>query len=286
MSAYVNPSDKKTDELLDDDNNSVKCYSCYSKRMVFTRHHFVRCFKKFTSLLLLLCIVFMGSIYLGAYVEDLAIAAVPPSVRLDTAEKSVCGISNPRNVTATAKTYLTVSAAVEAGETIVHCMDCGACSTFLDMKVMTFAQSEHPKDNTHCSFLEFLVGQDTVSWCRNNVVSQGFTNECQQCFTNHVLCSFRNCKYTCMKQTFWGTDKETHDETGQSVHSCWKCEETMCGPEFRQCSGANRQRMGIVSNQVGWSDAMEPLCVTLDYDWIRGVKMSRRPPTLNTAVRL
>ena len=279
MATYVNPSDKKTDELLDDDtNDSVKFGSCYSKRTVFTRQRFVRCLKKFAILVLVLCILLMGSIHLGAYMEDLAMSATPPSLRLDAVGKSICGISNPRNVTATAKTYRTVEAAIEADETIVHCKDCGACSTPQDMEIMAFARPGPPKDNTHCSFLEFLVGQDTVSWCRNNVVSKSFTKECQQCYTNHVLCSFRKCKYTCIQQTFWGIDKQTHDKTGPAVHSCWKCEETMCGPDFRQCSGANRQRMGIVSDIVGWPDAMEPSCVTVDYDWIRGVKMSRRPP--------
>ena len=90
----------------------------------------------------------------------------------------------------------------------------------------------------------------------------GFTPACEECWLENIACSFRACKFTCIKYKLF---RQSNNKGGDELNDCLKCDERSCGPGFIECSGANRRRMGVISD-IG-REAQDQ-CTKVNVDWI------------------
>jgi hypothetical protein len=123
---------------------------------------------------------------------------------------------------------------------IVHCGECGHCSTVNDIEIMKSTKDTLTKEATGCALKALFYGEKSLNKCLEEKI--GFTQPCSSCWKENILCSRRNCKFTCLLSIFLG---EKSNVNGGSLNSCLECDEKLCGPEFIQCAGANRRRLGI-----------------------------------------
>ena len=89
----------------------------------------------------------------------------------------------------------------------------------------------------------------------------GFTDACNDCWTDNVMCDQVHCKYTCL----WaiGTGQRNNREDG-ALNPCLACDERMCGTNVTLCAGANRRRAGIKTD-IARNQAIE-LCGHISSD--------------------
>ncbi|CAB9528689.1 expressed unknown protein [Seminavis robusta] len=168
----------------------------------------------------------------------------------------MCGVDNP--LTDTGVTFPSLTDLHNAGSKVAHCGDCGACSTAHDMDIMGRTADSLTKDSTACAFKIFF-GRRAVEKCMEERV--GFTPACEDCWLDNIACSFKKCKFTCIKYKLFRQDNNKADD---DLNDCLKCDERSCGPGFIECSGANRRRMGVVSD-IG-REAVDQ-CEAVDVDW-------------------
>jgi hypothetical protein len=87
---------------------------------------------------------------------------IKPSTHHYYHTEQVCAVDDP--LTDTGVTFESVLAAHNAGATIAHCGDCGACSTAHDMDIMAHTADTLTRDTTSCAFKSFL-GRSVVEGC-------------------------------------------------------------------------------------------------------------------------
>lgn len=212
--------------------------------------------------LFLLVIVLFSTLMIGAAVEERNIGRVPSTIAFYTEDTAVCAgrVDGDEEEIPLFKSF---SSATEANETIVHCGSCGLCSNAHDMEIYAATRETLTNDATACAYRMFL-GQSKVEACLEKKV--GFTNDCNDCWVSNVACTFSHCKFTCLKTKLFGSK---HNDRDDDLNDCLQCDEVMCGPEFLQCSGANRRRMGIVSD-IG-RDANQEQCQDVTINWSAAV---------------
>ena len=87
---------------------------------------------------------------------------------------SVCASNNDTN---NFVTFDSKQEAISNGslDTIVHCGDCGFCSTHIDIDLMIATKDTLTKDATQCALKGLVLGEDKVDDCLQNI---GFTPGC------------------------------------------------------------------------------------------------------------
>lgn len=158
--------------------------------------------------------------------------------------------------------FTTVQSHVEAKDQnmqIVHCGECGHCSTNNDIKIMKDTKETLTRTATICAFFSLFLGEKATEACLEARI--GFTPACSSCWSDNVRCSRKNCRFTCLKSLML---REPHNHGGIYLNSCLECDEKLCGPAFIQCAGANRRRLGIVSDIK--RDAEHEQCKLVDYE--------------------
>ena len=77
-----------------------------------------------------------------------------------------------------------------------------------------------------------------------------FAQTRQTCWKNNIQCTISHCKFTCLKARLLATPNNIKNETDGTLklNDCLECDERLCGPKFLECAGANRRRVGIVSD--------------------------------------
>lgn len=171
----------------------------------------------------------------------------------------VCGVEDPF-ADEMGTTYGSAQEAHDNGALVAHCGPCGSCSSAHDMAIMSETADSLTRVSTRCAFKIFL-GRRSVEKCMEERV--GFTPACEDCWLDNISCSFKSCKFTCIKHKLFRKDNNKDGDTGE-LNDCLKCDERMCGPGFIQCSGSNRRRMGIISD-IGRSDGDQ--CTQVDVNW-------------------
>lgn len=206
--------------------------------------------------LVVIMLVLVAVLFIGARVETDRMNRAPDTLSLYTGNDDFCSLSNDgfNDIT----TFSSEDDAHLNGD-IVHCGACGECSTMNDMEIMARTRNTLTDTTTKCAFRTFF-GRGPVFNCMKKKV--GFTPECTDCWVNNIQCTFSACKFTCIKTKMFGHGNNGHDG---ELNDCLKCDEVMCGPEFLNCSGANRRRMGIVSDIERDSDNEQ--CKPVDIDW-------------------
>jgi cell division protein FtsB len=137
--------------------------------------------------------------------------------------------------------------ATSDGFDFVHCGDCGLCSNEVDIELMIRTKDTLTKDATKCAMRGLFLGDDKVDGCLQDI---GFTPDCSTCWKSNIQCTIKNCTFTCLKAKLLAEPPNNirNDQGGFELNDCLECDEKMCGTDFVECAGANRRRLGIVSD--------------------------------------
>lgn len=128
---------------------------------------------------------------------------------------------------------------------VANCGSCGYCSTSHDVQIYQDTRRTLLADATHCAQQAL-----THPWNSRNVAKKcltkrvGFTEECNNCWVDNILCDLSLCLFTCT----WHVLFESAEGHDKPLNPCTQCDEMRCGRAFLNCAGANRRRAGIVSD--------------------------------------
>jgi hypothetical protein len=156
-------------------------------------------------------------------------------------------------------TYETAEACRASGARVVHCGNCGACSTAHDIGIYWDTKDTLTRTATICAYSYLFLGRYALDFCLEKLI--GFTQPCKTAWYDNVICTVGTCLGTCLNHIIkkgmnWGSLNLEDDP-------CLLCDETMCGPGFMNAAGANRRRVGIESDIARPSYQM---CTEIDID--------------------
>jgi hypothetical protein len=155
-------------------------------------------------------------------------------------------------------TFANVTTAHIHGGAVAHCGDCGRCSNVHDISVYNVTRNSLTKTSTSCATKAFL-SRDAVSMCFNQEV--GFTSGCTECWVDNVMCDLKACVFTCLQMIIF---RQQNNLANGRLNACLTCDESLCGPQFIACAGANRRRSGIISD-IARNDT--EVCKFVDAGW-------------------
>jgi len=205
--------------------------------------------------ILALFLVFLSVLFIGAAVEKAAVDEADSTLYFYATPK-VCAVDTANYVL----TYEGVDDAHAQDGLVIHCGDCGSCSNDVDIGIYEDTKETLTETSTRCAKKAFLGGRGAVYECFTDDV--GFTDECNECWTDNVMCDMKKCVFTCVKMLIFGGSNNNEDG---SLNDCLLCDEKRCGPAYIECAGANRRKSGIVS-AIGRDDENE-VCGTVDAGW-------------------
>mmetsp|Transcript_480 Transcript_480/g.883 ORF Transcript_480/g.883 Transcript_480/m.883 type:complete len:244 (-) Transcript_480:56-787(-) len=217
--------------------------------------------KKYGIFSLLLFVTLILVLLIGSEVEKANVRAASSTLYFYETP-AVCGVDSTNKAVVT---HVNASEASRMGDLVAHCGDCGFCSNYNDINIYNETKETLTKTSTNCATKAFLGGSDAVFDCFKEDV--GFTDGCNDCWTENVMCDMKKCVFTCLKMILTGQRNNGGDG---ELNDCLLCDEKLCGPAFIECAGANRRRSGIVSD-IGRDDLNE-ICTSVDEGWRWGLE--------------
>lgn len=205
--------------------------------------------------LVVVFLILVAVLFIGGAVERRRMQKKPSTLHLYEGS-NVCAVNGDGLST----TFASAMTAHSDGQKVAHCGSCGQCSTIPDMETMGRTKDTLTRDSTLCALRMLWGGRKAVASCMEHKV--GFTPSCNDCWVDNIRCTFQSCKFTCLRYKIFG---ESNNNEHGGLNRCLQCDEQMCGPEFLSCSGANRRRMGVVSD-IG-RDHDNEQCDQSDFDW-------------------
>ena len=233
-------------------------------------------------------VILTANIYIGAHMENKAIGNATSTQALYTEDHRVCGRVKVDSTGDKQSDFITFASSKHArvynddaeeetgggdngGVDIVHCGQCGKCSTTNDMTILAQTTETLTDTARGCSVRAFLgsifllrgIGtyRSISQRCMEDKV--GFTPPCLDCWLDNMVCGVQKCVFTCLKSQYIDWDPKNHADG--KINRCYECDEKLCGPAFLQCSGTNRRRQGIRSDLSRDDD--KELCQAVDVDW-------------------
>eukprot|EP00538_Stauroneis_constricta_P008848 CAMPEP_0119545770 /NCGR_PEP_ID=MMETSP1352-20130426/428_1 /TAXON_ID=265584 /ORGANISM="Stauroneis constricta, Strain CCMP1120" /LENGTH=395 /DNA_ID=CAMNT_0007590369 /DNA_START=216 /DNA_END=1403 /DNA_ORIENTATION=- len=194
-------------------------------------------------------------------VEDIAQAgdAVLDNATTTTTTTDVNAVNSPDSAAATTS--------------VAHCGECGQCSNPHDIKIYDDTKNTLFQDTLECARLAVsFTGESDVRECLEDRV--GFTEGCNECWVENIMCDVQNCLFVCMWQAMFSkvdsnnkhsSNNNDDNRNPQELNACTQCDEKRCGPAFIKCAGANRRRSGIMS-EFKRSDDQE-VCHLVETEW-------------------
>ena len=152
---------------------------------------------------------------------------------------------------------------------ILNCGHCGKCSNRHDIKIYNETRETLTGITTDCVKGGLFRGRNTDYTRQCFEEHSQLTAPCVDCWMLNVDCNWKFCFNTCLKQKVrpfrWlpSLYRRKHDSP---MDPCLECDERMCGPLFIECAGANRRRVGVVSD-IQRNVALE-VCEKVDWDFI------------------
>jgi hypothetical protein len=126
---------------------------------------------------------------------------------------------------------------------VIHGGACGQCSNNQDIQIYHITRDNLTEVATNAATLNLLIGR---TYARDYFSQQtNFTDGCTECWLDNMSCTAVHCLWTCIKHRILGS---SNNENDGSLNACLACDEKYCGPEFVTCAGANRRRLGIVTD--------------------------------------
>lgn len=149
--------------------------------------------------------------------------------------KPVCG-----------QTYASATASEKAGVVVLHCGACGACSNQQDADIYVVTAGNLTASVRACALLGPGPQQGEC------LLDIGFTPGCADCYRANIQCDVENCLVPCLaalSAPSTPTGEEVLEREGSlESNPCLACDEAKCGLVFIVCAGANRRRLGILSD--------------------------------------
>lgn len=146
---------------------------------------------------------------------------------------------------------------------VLNCGHCGLCSNVHDIKIYHETRSTLTGIMTECARGDWLFGNDAFECLKQGA---GMTDGCSKCWVLNYKCNIQNCLNTCVKQRFFPFLPSLTSWNSEPLDHCIACDEKLCGPVFVECAGANRRRVGVVSDIE--RDNGREICSKVDWDWI------------------
>jgi len=163
------------------------------------------------------------------------LALLAPAMALNPVDLGpVCGSDH--------KTYPSLDVSQSAGVKVLHCGPCGECSNLRDIGVLLNTRNNITATTKSCSWRAVFFGERAAQKCMTKKI--GFTESCEKCWLDNIMCDKANCLWTCFKSILKGQGSETELDKNE----CLACDENKCGKAFIKCAGANRRTSGIHSD--------------------------------------
>jgi hypothetical protein len=148
---------------------------------------------------------------------------------------------------------------------VLNCGQCGSCSNKHDIRIYYETRQTLTETMTSCGSGDFLFGIDAWQCLKEKA---GMTDLCTSCWVLNYKCNIENCVNTCLKQRFFSFIPSLVKWQSEPLNNWIACDEKLCGPVFVACAGANRRRVGVVSDLQ--RDAELEICDRVDWDWMLG----------------
>ena len=158
---------------------------------------------------------------------------------------------------------------------VLNCGPCGRCSNPHDIRIYRETRLTLTDIMTRCAAAEFLYGRDAGDSGACLVRESGLTAACAECWAEDYRCDQRHCWATCVKGRFLPFLPAWRRWDAGPLDHCLACDERFCGPDFLECAGANRHRVGVLSDIE--RDVEREVCAAkVDWHWILGAGKGER----------
>ena len=150
---------------------------------------------------------------------------------------------------------------------ILNCGPCGKCSNRHDIQVYQDTRHTLTTIATQCTVQALFRGLD-IDYVKHCLIQDSkMSVPCVDCWIINVQCNWDNCFKTCIKHKVFPWLPSLYHRSHESpLDPCIECDERMCGPAFLECAGANRRRVGVVSDLQ--RNANLEICDKADWDYI------------------
>ena len=170
---------------------------------------------------------------------------------------------------------------------ILNCGHCGSCSNVHDIMIYQQTRNNLTSITTECTKQGFYRGKnlDYVKKCLQQ--KSQLTTPCIDCWIQNVQCNWKHCFKTCIKHKappFKWLPSLYHRQHTSPLDPCIECDERMCGPNFVQCAGANRRRVGVVSDLQ--RNMQLEICNQVDWNWIATMEKEQNHQEPSTTTSL
>jgi hypothetical protein len=185
----------------------------------------------------------------------------PPSYN----DGPVCAFNN-QGAKSNITTFATPGAANDAGFRVLHCGECGACSTWQNLKANWVTRKDLASLSQACAKKLLFGGYEAAVQCHLDTI--GFDENCTACWITDEMCARDHCVFIFLQANL--INSVGSFAVGPGTITSATCDEAMCGPTFVPCSGATRRRMDIKSDiarptdqqcqlvQANWTDLFGP----------------------------
>jgi hypothetical protein len=185
-------------------------------------------------------------VMVGTYFENKN-AAKAPDTSYNFITDVVCAF-HPLDPNRPFETFDTTIQAKEAGYQVAHCGACGECSNPFDIEKYVETRKTVAESAKKCS-MEAIFGKDVeLTECLEREI--GFTRSCTGCWADNMRMTAKHCMWTCLSSMLIGVASSNNVEDAQDydwLNQCIFCDEKRSGPDFVECSGVARRRLGIQS---------------------------------------
>ena len=226
-----------------------------------------RFYKNALQILLSLCVLLVLILWLGAEYEQWHVRNADDTLQFYNQDE--LGAVQPDTLE-----FQTVSRSnmSNGSYVIAHCGTCAACSNRHDISIYDGTKNTLFEDTTKCAKRALIWGRKTATRCMEELV--GFTNDCEHCWVENIMCDLKYCVFSCMWYGLFNSI-DGGDAASKLLNPCTECDEKRCGPAFIECAGANRRRSGILSD-IERDERLE-VCDDLTSDWWKDPSLF--PPT-------
>lgn len=183
-------------------------------------------------------------VLMGSYFENRN-AAQAPDTSYNFITDVVCSLDPG---THQFETFETPDLAHLAGYQVVHCGECGECSNLSDIERYVETRKTVADSAKNCASVAIFGKDEALEECLQDNI--GFTPRCSRCWGDNMRTTAKHCMWTCLSSMLIGvfeSDNVPQANDYDWLNQCVYCDEKRSGPNFVQCSGVARRRLGIPS---------------------------------------
>jgi hypothetical protein len=127
------------------------------------------------------------------------------------------------------KTFQSKDDAHLANYSVLHCGDCGHCSTWIDLELQWSTRKTLAKQSQKCAIKSLTGGFDALQECLEGPMigdTHGFTEQCARCWAEDILCTKRFCVFIYLQTRM--TNQVGNFKVGPDSITSATCEEANC----------------------------------------------------------